>query len=132
MKKNNLWIIPLLACALQSQGIKNQIDNTSISLVSGLGNGGVASYGIVSKSLVYDISPRLEIQTNISLSTPLVGQGMYQGNQGIGANFSLGARYNLTRNTTIVLQYMSQSGSSPVGSYLSGSRIQYLSPWLDR
>ena len=120
MKKINVVAMFILLSISLSESYMPKIESSrALSFISSYGENGSESFGIVSQNLMYSLNPKMKLFGNITLQMPMGSGGIYKG--GYENNFNgvlnLGAKYNLSVNTSITFQCIYHAGGiSPYGS----------------
>ena len=107
MKKINVVAMFILLSISLSESYMPKIESSrALSFISSYGENGSESFGIVSQNLMYSLNPKMKLFGNITLQMPMGSSGIYKG--GYENNFNgvlnLGAKYNLSVNTSITFQ----------------------------
>ena len=113
MKKTNVIAMFILLSISLSESYMPKIESSrALSFISSYGENGSESFGIVSQNLRYSLNPKMELFGNITLQMPMGSSSIYQ--QGYENNFNgtlnLGAKYNLSSNTSITFQCLYYTG----------------------
>ena len=119
MKKINMMVIfILLSISLSESYIPNIESSRALSFISSYGNNGSESFGIISKNLKYNLSPKIELWGNINLQIPMgVSNNYNQGHNNFNGALNIGGKYNLSNNTSITFQCVySTNNISPYNS----------------
>ena len=120
MKKINVvMIFILLSISLSESYIPKIESSRALSFISSYGENGSESFGVVSQNLMYNVNSKMEFFGNITLQMPMRASSIYQQRyeNNFNGTLNLGAKYNLSGNTSITFQYLySAGGMSPYNS----------------